>query len=96
MIFISVGYRFTLDGCGLRLIGLVAQGSIPWASVGLIALFQLAFLRAASWKLSGPTKPKKEVVPMRKKTHLLRLFGFSMLDTIWAIEASSAAGALPA
>lgn len=80
---------------GLRLIGLVAQGSIPWASVGLIALFQIALLRAASWKLSVPVAAK-EVMPMRKMIHLLRLVGCSVLETIWAIEASSAAGALPA
>lgn len=86
----------TINTDGLRLIGLVAQGSIPWASVGLIALFQIAFLRVASWKLSVPATLKKEVMPMRKKIHWLRLFGFSVLDTIWAIEASSAAGALPA
>lgn len=86
----------TLHNCGLRLLGLVALGSIPWAGVGLMALFQIAFVRLASWKLSVPPTLKKEVTPMRKKTRLLRLFGFSMLDTIWAIEASSVAGALPA
>jgi hypothetical protein len=61
-----------------------------------MALFQIAFVRLASWKLSVLPTLKKEVTPMRKKTRLLRLFGFSMLDTIWAIEASSVAGALPA
>ena len=33
---------------GLRLLGLVSQGSIPWAGVGLMALFQIALLRLAS------------------------------------------------
>lgn len=81
---------------GFRLIGLVAQGSIPWTCAGLIALFQIAFLRLVSLNLSVHSKPKKEVTLMRQKAHRLRLFGLSMLETIWAIEASSVAGALPA
>lgn len=32
---------------------------------------------------------------MRKRTNLLGLFGFSMLESLWAIEASYVAGTLP-
>ena len=32
---------------------------------------------------------------MRKRTHLLGLFGLSILESFWAIEASYVAGTLP-
>jgi len=79
-----------------RLIGLVAQGSIPWVCVGLIALFQIALTRLVSLKLSVHSDSRKEVPSMRKKTRLIKVFGFSLLDSIWAIETKYAAGALPA
>jgi hypothetical protein len=75
---------------------LAAQGSIPWACVGLIAFLQIVFLRLVSLKLSVHTNSNKEVMLMKKTTHLRRLLGLSILETIWAIEANSAAGALPA
>ena len=81
---------------GFRLIGLVAQGSIPWACVGLIALFTIAVTRLVGLNLSVHSDLTKEVIPMRKKTHLFLVFGFSLLDFLWAIETKYAAGALPA
>jgi len=81
---------------GFRLIGLVAQGSIPWACVGLVALFTIAVTRFVGLNLSVHSDLTKEVKLMRKKTHLFRVFGSSLLDTIWAIETKYAAGALPA
>ena len=82
-------------GRGFRLIGVAAQGSIPWACVGLIAFLQIVFLRLVSLKLSVLTNSNKEVVFMKKTTQRLSLLGISMVETIWAIEAKSAAGVLP-
>lgn len=73
----------------------MAQGSIPWVVVALIVLFQIALLRLAGLGLSARAS-RTEEAPMRQEAHVLRLFGLSMLDTVWAIEAGSAAGALPA
>jgi hypothetical protein len=84
-----------LFGRGFRLIGLVAQGSIPWACVGLIAFLQIVFLRLVSLRLSVHANSNKEVIFMKKTTQRLSLLGISMVETIWAIEANSAAGALP-
>lgn len=88
------GYNIR-ESCRLRLTGLVAQGSIPWTIVGLIALFLIAFARSASNKLSGLTS-SKEVPYMRQQKQHLKLVGFPILDTLWAIGVGIAAGALPA
>lgn len=61
-----------------------------------MALFQIAILRAVSWNLSVPNSAKEGGDAYEGKTHLLRLFGFSILDSIWAIETSVAASVLPA
>jgi len=94
LIFIC-SWNLKLFERGFRLIGLVAQGSIPWACVGLIAFLPIAFLRLVSLKLSVPASSDKEVVFMKKTTQRLSLLGISMVETIWAIETNSAAGALP-
>lgn len=74
---------------------MVAKGSIPLASVGPVALFLIVLVRYMSWMLSVQQMDGKEVLPMDKKAHHLRLFGQCMLETIWAIGANIVAGALP-
>ena len=96
LIIFMCSWRLKLSGREFRLIGLVAQGSIPWACVGLIAFLHIVFLRLVSLRLSVPANSNKEVVFMKKTAHRIRLFGLSILETIWAIETNSAAGALPA
>ena len=95
LIIFMCSWRLKLSGREFRLIGLVAQGSIPWACVGLIAFLQIVFLRLVSLRLSVHTNSNKGVVFMKKTTRRISLLGLSMLETIWAIEANSAAGALP-
>jgi len=85
----------SVTACGLRLTGLAAQGSIPWACVGLGALFSLVLLRAAFWKIPLNCS-KKEVKPMINKTSFFKMWWYSTLETIWGIGTSSVAGALPA
>lgn len=81
--------------CGLRLTGLVAQGSIPWMSVGFVALFCVVAVRFFYRKLFDTTGSVKEA-PMRKKTGHGNVVAISVLETFWAIGTSSMAGALPA
>jgi len=60
-----------------------------------MALFQIVLVRLLDLKLSDSPGPKKEGA-MENTTYRLRLFGYSLLETVWAIETSLAAGALPA
>ena len=60
-----------------------------------MALFQIVLVRLVNLKLIDSFGSKKEVA-MEKTTHRLRLIGYSLLETVWAIETSLAAGALPA
>jgi hypothetical protein len=60
-----------------------------------MALFQIVLVRLVNLKLTDASGSKKEVA-MEKTTYRLRLFGYSLLETVWAIETSLAAGALPA
>lgn len=91
---LTIGSLFLQPDCGLRLVGLVAQGSIPWACVGLVVLFQVVLVRLVNLKLTGSTRSKKGGT--MNKTYRLRLFFCSLLETVWAIETNIAAGALPA
>jgi len=86
---------FGRSACGLRLTGLVAQGSIPWMSVGLVALFFVAAVLFFSRKLFDTTESLKEA-PMRKKTGHGNVVAVSVLETLWAIGTSGMAVALPA
>ena len=86
----------------LRLFGLAEQGSIPWTSVGLIAIFAVAIMRYINL-LQTDRLIKQGDDFMGKMTHLkcklyshVKLFGLALVETIWAIEASIVAGALPA
>jgi len=73
----------------------VAQGSIPWMSVGLVALFFVVAVRYFSRKLFDTTESLKEA-PMRKRTGHGNVVAVSVLETLWAIGTSGMAGALPA
>ncbi len=84
------------EDCGFRLVGLVAQGSIPWACVGIVALLLIAFLRVISCTLSDRVIDKAKGVRMHRNTLRKKLLGSAMLETVWAIVTSSAAGSLPA
>ena len=74
--------------------GLVAQGSIPWLFVGLVALFQIVLVRLVNLRFAGSTKSKEGGA--MKEMYRLRLFFCSLLETVWAIETDIIAGALPA
>ena len=81
---------------------MVAQGSIPWAGVGLIALFSVAIMPLISLFLTDRINDEKGGNNMERKTLLkdklsnsIKLLGISLLETLWAIETSIAAGALP-
>ncbi|MBD3253514.1 MAG: hypothetical protein GF383_00395 [Candidatus Lokiarchaeota archaeon] len=75
---------------------MVAQSPAFWTCVGFIALFLILATKMASLKLLFHANIKEEVLPMIKKTNFLELIGLSIFETIWAIEASYVAGALPA
>ena len=87
---------YGLRGCEskpLELIELVVQGSIPWVSVGFMALFFVMTIvtRYISLrKVAG----QEEGSSMENKTRSL-LCGL-VAETLWAVEASSIAAALPA
>ena len=86
-----------LPNRGLRLIGQVMQGSTPWMGVGSVAFFSviLVLMRLFGLNLSvRASLVKEEETPMKK--HSLVQLGSGMLETLWAIGASSIAGALPA
>lgn len=73
------------------------QGSIPWMGVGSVAfsLIILVLLRLFGLNLSVRANlVKEEETPMKK--HRLVSFWSGMLETLWAIGASSVAGTLPA
>ena len=73
------------------------QGSIPWVGVGSVAFFSaiLVIMRLFGLNLSvRASSVKEEETPMKK--HSLISFGSGMLETLWAIGASSIAGVLPA
>lgn len=73
------------------------QGSIPWVGVGSVAFFSviLVLVRLFGLNLSvRASSVKEEETPMKR--HSLVLFGSGILETLWAIGASSIAGALPA
>jgi len=74
--------------------GLVAQGSIPWAFVGLVILFQIVLVRLVNLRVAGSTRSEKGGT--MNKTYRARLFLCSLLETLWAIETNVAAGGLPA
>jgi hypothetical protein len=83
--------------CRFRLEGVVGQRSILWAWGGLLMasiLTVLRFVRDASLTPSVGQGSRKEV-PMGHKAHRLRLFRGAMFETLSAIGASYAAGALP-
>lgn len=80
---------------GFRLIGLVAQGSIPWAGAALIALPMAVIVRLVRLNLSIHSGWRREAMPMRS-LYRARLLVLSILDTMWGIGASTVAGALPA
>ena len=75
---------------------MVAQGAILEAGVGLVAFVLVALVRLLSLKNSSvSTNHRKETKTMQKNTLHSKLFGYAVLETIWAIGASSAASALP-
>lgn len=57
-----------------------------------MALFLIAFVRFIGMNLTVCSE-KKGVMPMKHKT---RLFGFYVIETLWAIGANTVANALPA
>lgn len=79
--------------CGLRLIGLVRQGSIPWTLVGLGALSLLVVTSAVIRKVQENCLQERRM-PMTNKRTIM--FGLSTLDVLWGVGTSSVAGALPA
>jgi uncharacterized protein YhhL (DUF1145 family) len=60
-----------------------------------MVLFQMVLMYLGNLNLMDSLRSKKEGA-MEKRVHRLRLFVFSLLETVWAIETSLAAGALPA
>lgn len=64
-------------------------------SVGSVAFFFVVAVRFVSRKLFDTTGSLKEA-SMRKKTGHGNVVAISVLETLWAIETSSMAGALPA
>lgn len=84
------------------LLGLVRQGSIPWMIVGLIAFSSVVVFRPLSLLLTEMLKQERRNT-MRQTTRLkklalrfIKLFGLSLVNSIWAIETNIVAGALPA
>lgn len=75
--------------CGLRLTGLVAQGSIPWTCVGLGAFFTAVFSRLLNLSLLV----RKRRTPMTTKRNQ-HAFAASMLNAISGTGTGIAAGAL--
>jgi len=71
--------------------GLVHQGSSPWAGTCSIVLGMVTLIigKSALWKLSDQKKEDDMV-------GTVRLVTASTLETIWAIATSTVAGALPA
>jgi hypothetical protein len=81
--------RGTLGGaCGFRLTGLIGQGAIPRASVGLSA-----FCMAVVSKLLCLNGLVQKEVPTVKKTQRI-LFAVSTLEVVSGTGASIAASAL--
>jgi hypothetical protein len=78
-----------------RLTGLVAQGSLPWAIVGFMAILGVGITRYLSLKLSVQT-PKGKEGNMKETKHALKLVCYSLVETFWTIEANIVAGSLPA
>lgn len=70
-------------------------GSIPWACVGLVAFSIIVLVRLVSLRLAGTINSNEEVKAMGKRTRLPNLFGFSALESTWAIAAAYAGGTLP-
>jgi len=93
---VTGSHRHRRVSCGLRLIGLVAQGSISWACAGMVALLLMCLLKAGGLKLSAAAITNTREVAMKTKTNPFQLFCASVVETVWAIITSSAAGALPA
>jgi hypothetical protein len=87
---------FIWPNCGLGLIGLVVQGSIPRASACLMALLLLVVLRLVGLKLTTSVWMKNRRYTMKGQRHHLELFGYSVLEALWAIGTSTTASALPA
>jgi hypothetical protein len=77
--------------CGFRLTGLVGQGAIPWASVGLSAFFTavIAKLLCLNWLIQSS---KKEATMVNKTK--FQSFAVSMLEVVSGTGASIAASAL--
>lgn len=82
--------------CRLRPEGVRGQGSTPWAwaSLSMVPILTvLKFVRDARLAPSVGQGSRKEV-PMRQKAHRSWLL-CAVLETLWAIGASYAAGCLP-
>jgi len=75
--------------CGLRLTGLVEQGSIPWVCVGLGAFFTAVVSRLLNLNLLV----RRRRMPMTTK-HNHHVFAGSMLDAISGTGTGITAGAL--
>jgi len=82
------------DRCGLRLVGLVGQGSIPWAFVGLGTFSLLVATGAVVWTLQGHNRVGERRMPMTNDRPTM--FGLYALQVIWGVGTSGVAGALPA
>lgn len=80
-------------GYDFRLLGLVAQGSIPWVwCVGLMVLCLALIIRVFNLKLT--VQDKKEDKTMKQRTHF-KLLGLSMTESLWTIGTNYVAGTLP-
>jgi hypothetical protein len=83
---------------GLRLIGLIGQGSTPWIDAGSIALliFVLGFIRGGGVALSDHANHRGEASMNKAPMTLLRVVGYGMLNTVWAIGTNAMAAPLSA
>lgn len=81
---------------GFRLTGLAVGGSTPPAFVCLIVLFLAVLVRFVSLKLLGHSSSDKENKNMGQRTNQLKLEGYSILETIWALGASGVVGSMRA